>query len=127
MLIINVTNKQASEPLALTTILLHPYSHIYHSLFPIFLSWLLHIFISLFRLNYELSFPTKIFIMFKPLIKKVREESTNPSILQENSSDETNANSNKNKPNSLDNSNTTSLHVHRKQSMISSFDYILLY
>jgi hypothetical protein len=52
--------------------------------------------------------------MFKPLIKKVREESSNPSILPENNSDEINGHLNKENNNSFDEENSASSHTHRK-------------
>jgi hypothetical protein len=48
--------------------------------------------------------------MFKTLIKKVREESTNSSILPENDSDEINGHL----TNSLDEENSSSSRTHRK-------------
>ncbi|CAF0771493.1 unnamed protein product [Rotaria sp. Silwood1] len=52
--------------------------------------------------------------MFKPLIKKVRENSNNPSILPENNSDEITENSSKDNKNSLEHENSSSIHTHRR-------------
>ena len=52
--------------------------------------------------------------MFKPLIKKVRENSNNPSVLPENNSEETTDNNNKDHKNSLDDENAPSLRTHRE-------------
>ena len=52
--------------------------------------------------------------MFKPLIKKVREESNNPSTLPENNSDETNGNLNRENNNSLDDEHSSSSRTHRE-------------
>jgi hypothetical protein len=52
--------------------------------------------------------------MFKPLIKKVREESSNSSILPENNSDETNGNLNKENNSSLDDEHPSASRTHRK-------------
>lgn len=51
--------------------------------------------------------------MFKPLIKKVRENSTNPSILPENNTEEPHENSNKDNKNSLNDENSSSIRAHR--------------
>jgi hypothetical protein len=52
--------------------------------------------------------------MFKPLIKKVREESTNSSTLPENHSDEINGHISKDNNNSIDEENSLSTRTHRK-------------
>jgi hypothetical protein len=52
--------------------------------------------------------------MFKPLIKKVREESNNPITLPENNSDEVNGNLHKENNNSIDERNSLSSRTHRK-------------
>jgi hypothetical protein len=52
--------------------------------------------------------------MFKTLIKKVREESNNPSILPENNSDEINGYLIKENTNSNDEENSLSTRTHRK-------------
>ncbi|CAF1014563.1 unnamed protein product [Rotaria sordida] len=52
--------------------------------------------------------------MFKPLIKKVREKSNNPSILPENNSDEINEDLSKDNKNSFDIENPSSTRSHRR-------------
>ncbi|CAF3314554.1 unnamed protein product [Rotaria socialis] len=56
--------------------------------------------------------------MFKPLIKKVREKSNNPSILPENSSDEGNDNIPKDHKNSSNQENSSSSRAHRRSDSI---------
>ncbi|CAF1532096.1 unnamed protein product [Rotaria magnacalcarata] len=56
--------------------------------------------------------------MFKPLIKKVREKSNNPSILPENSSDEANDNIPKDHKNSSNQENSSSSRAHRRSDSI---------
>ncbi len=56
--------------------------------------------------------------MFKTLIKKVREESNNPSTLPENNSDEINGNLNRENNNSLDDVHSSSSRTHRKSFQI---------
>jgi hypothetical protein len=52
--------------------------------------------------------------MFKPLIKKVREESSNSSTLPEKTSDEVNGHLSKDNNNSIDEESCLSTHTHRK-------------
>ncbi len=52
--------------------------------------------------------------MFKTLIKKVREESTNSSILPENNSDEINGHLTKENNNNFEDENSSSSYTHRK-------------
>lgn len=67
--------------------------------------------------------------MFKTLIKKVREESNNPSILPENNSDEINGHgtkeNNNNNNNSLDEEHSLSTRTHRK--LLNNIRYIMIY
>jgi hypothetical protein len=53
--------------------------------------------------------------MFKPLIKKVREKSNNPSVLPENNSDELNAQESNE---GFDDEHSSSSHPHRKRFKI---------
>jgi len=66
--------------------------------------------------------------MFKTLIKKVREESSNPSILSENNSDEINGHLTKDNNNSFDEDNSSLRHTHRKLFKIyDSFFFLILF
>ncbi len=59
--------------------------------------------------------------MFKTLIKKVREESSNSSILPENNSDEIYGHLTKENNNSFDEENSSLRHTHRK--LFEIYDY----
>ena len=58
--------------------------------------------------------------MFKTLIKKVREESSNPSILSENNTEEINGHLSKENPNSFEEVNSSPTRIHRKSSTSST-------
>lgn len=54
--------------------------------------------------------------MFKPLIKKVRGDSNNPTVLSENNSEEINENLSKDHRNSFDGESSVKLCTHRESS-----------